>query len=193
MSRTEASGRAIGLVLTGLLIGGVLATPAGAHLGSFTHLKKHFYTKTAANTRFVNECVDEVQVLGHGIVDEGLVTASFDDNALSWWVSCWGAVRVRQIVEGHYQVDFAAMSNTSFPNVVPIVQVSGIGEGVNASYKWTNAPTIGVVIDVWLKDLAGNPSSSDFSFALLNVLDGPGFTPTRVLTGGFQESVPPGS
>jgi hypothetical protein len=43
------------VLLAGLLAGSVLLTPVGAHITSFNHLKaSHFYTKKAADTRFVN-------------------------------------------------------------------------------------------------------------------------------------------
>jgi hypothetical protein len=48
-------GRAGALVLIGALAGSVMLTPVGAHITTFNHLKnKHFYTKKAANARFVN-------------------------------------------------------------------------------------------------------------------------------------------
>jgi hypothetical protein len=48
-------GRAAVLVGTGALVGSVLLTPVGAHFTTFNHLKnKHFYTKKAADSRFVN-------------------------------------------------------------------------------------------------------------------------------------------
>jgi hypothetical protein len=48
-------GRWIATLLAGMLAGSVILTPVGAHITSFNHLKtKHFYSKKAADDRFVN-------------------------------------------------------------------------------------------------------------------------------------------
>jgi hypothetical protein len=48
-------GIALSLVLAGVLMGSIMLTPVGAHFTTFNHLKnKHFYTKKAADSRFVN-------------------------------------------------------------------------------------------------------------------------------------------
>lgn len=48
-------GRAGALVLIGALAGSVMLTPVSAHFTTFNHLKnKHFFTKKAADSRFVN-------------------------------------------------------------------------------------------------------------------------------------------
>lgn len=47
--------RAAVLVATGALVGSVMLTPVGAHITTFNHLKtKHFYTKKAADARFID-------------------------------------------------------------------------------------------------------------------------------------------
>lgn len=50
--RSDVRSRSVILLLSGALIGAMLTGPAGAHLGSFRHLRKHFYTKAAANARY---------------------------------------------------------------------------------------------------------------------------------------------
>lgn len=55
--RKRTVGQWVAVLLVGMLAGSVMLTPAGAHLNSpltFSHLKKHFYTKKAANNRFIN-------------------------------------------------------------------------------------------------------------------------------------------
>lgn len=55
--RRKTVGRWVAVVLVGMLAGSVMLTPAGAHLNNpltFNHLKKHFYTKKAADNRFIN-------------------------------------------------------------------------------------------------------------------------------------------
>jgi hypothetical protein len=48
-------GSVAALVLAGVLMGSVMLTPVGAHITTFNHLKtKHFYTKKAADARFVD-------------------------------------------------------------------------------------------------------------------------------------------
>jgi hypothetical protein len=54
-SRKRRLGRWLVVLLIGMLAGSVLLTPVGAHIKNFNHLKtKHFYTKKAANNRFIN-------------------------------------------------------------------------------------------------------------------------------------------
>lgn len=56
--------RAAVLVATGALVGSVMLTPVGAHFTTFNHLKnKHFYTKKAADSRFVNTTEIETKVV----------------------------------------------------------------------------------------------------------------------------------
>jgi hypothetical protein len=55
--RKRSVGQWVAVLLVGMLAGSVMLTPAGAHLNSpltFKHLKKHFYTKKAADNRFLN-------------------------------------------------------------------------------------------------------------------------------------------
>lgn len=48
-------GTSVAMLMVGLLMGSVMLTPVGAHIKNFNHLKaKHFYTKKAADKRFVN-------------------------------------------------------------------------------------------------------------------------------------------
>jgi hypothetical protein len=55
LKRKRAIVQWVVVLLTGMLAGTVLITPVGAHIGSFNHLKtKHFYTKKAADQRFVD-------------------------------------------------------------------------------------------------------------------------------------------
>jgi hypothetical protein len=57
-------GSVAALVLAGVLMGSVMVTPVGAHFTTFNHLKnKHFYTKKAADTRFVNTTEIETKVV----------------------------------------------------------------------------------------------------------------------------------
>jgi hypothetical protein len=45
----------VAVLIVGMLMGSVMLTPVGAHIKSFNHLKtKHFYTKKAADNRFIN-------------------------------------------------------------------------------------------------------------------------------------------
>jgi len=47
--------RSAAVLVVGMLAGSVMLTPVGAHIKNFNHLKtKHFYTKKAADARFVN-------------------------------------------------------------------------------------------------------------------------------------------
>jgi hypothetical protein len=51
----NSAGRWVVVLLVGMLLGSVMLTPVGAHMGSFSHLTaKHFFTKKAADARFVN-------------------------------------------------------------------------------------------------------------------------------------------
>jgi hypothetical protein len=44
----------LGGMLAGMFVGLMMLTPAGAHISTFAHLKaKHFYTKKAADSRFI--------------------------------------------------------------------------------------------------------------------------------------------
>lgn len=56
-TRRTASGkwRALSLLLIGLLAGSLMLGTASAHLGSFNHLKQHFYTKQKADKRFARK------------------------------------------------------------------------------------------------------------------------------------------
>jgi hypothetical protein len=48
-------GFCVAVLLAGMLAGSVMLTPVGAHITTFKHLKtKHFYTKKAADSRFIN-------------------------------------------------------------------------------------------------------------------------------------------
>jgi hypothetical protein len=45
----------VAVLIVGMLMGSVMLTPVGAHIKNFNHLKtKQFYTKKAADNRFVN-------------------------------------------------------------------------------------------------------------------------------------------
>lgn len=53
--RGSRVGRSVAVLLVGMLAGSLMLTPVGAHIGSFSHLTaKHFFTKKAADARFVN-------------------------------------------------------------------------------------------------------------------------------------------
>jgi hypothetical protein len=53
--RKRGVGQWVAVLLVGMLAGSVMLTPVGAHIKNFNHLKtKHFYTKKAADARFVN-------------------------------------------------------------------------------------------------------------------------------------------
>jgi hypothetical protein len=57
-------GIALSLVLAGVLMGSIMLTPVGAHFTTFNHLKnKHFYTKKAADSRFVNTTEIETKIV----------------------------------------------------------------------------------------------------------------------------------
>lgn len=57
-------GRAVTLVAAGALVGSVMLTPVGAHITNFNHLKtKHFYTKKAADARFVDTAEGDARYL----------------------------------------------------------------------------------------------------------------------------------
>ena len=48
-------GTSVAMLMVGLLMGSVMLSPVGAHIKNFNHLKtKHFFTKKAADARFVN-------------------------------------------------------------------------------------------------------------------------------------------
>jgi hypothetical protein len=54
-SKRRRIGQWVAVLLVGMLAGSVMLTPVGAHIKNFNHLKKkHFYTKKAANSRFIN-------------------------------------------------------------------------------------------------------------------------------------------
>lgn len=47
--------RSVAVLVVGMMAGSVMLTPVGAHITTFNHLKtKHFFTKKAADARFVN-------------------------------------------------------------------------------------------------------------------------------------------
>lgn len=53
-SSNKKIGQWLAVLLTGMLAGSVMLTPVGAHISTFNHLKaKHFYTKKAADARFI--------------------------------------------------------------------------------------------------------------------------------------------
>lgn len=54
MERTGKLPLIVATALAGMLIGGLLIEPAGAHLGGFKHLKKHFYAKAVAQNLFLS-------------------------------------------------------------------------------------------------------------------------------------------
>jgi hypothetical protein len=55
LKRKRPNAQWVVVLLTGMLAGTVLITPVGAHIVTFNHLKtKHFYTKKAADQRFVD-------------------------------------------------------------------------------------------------------------------------------------------
>jgi hypothetical protein len=68
-NRWNSAGRWVVVLLVGMLMGSVMLTPVGAHIGSFKHLTTaHFFTKKAADARFVN-------------VGEAAIKATSADNA----------------------------------------------------------------------------------------------------------------
>jgi hypothetical protein len=53
--RKRNIGQGIAILISGMLAGSVILTPAGAHISSFNHLvTKHFFTKKSADARFIN-------------------------------------------------------------------------------------------------------------------------------------------
>jgi hypothetical protein len=61
--RTRIIGVSAVVLLAGMLAGTILITPVGAHITTFKHLKKHFYTKQAADARFLDASEVKTQVL----------------------------------------------------------------------------------------------------------------------------------
>ncbi len=66
-----ARSRSVILLLSGALLGVMFTGPAGAHLGSFRHLKKHFYTKAATNARYQLRptATQTLSIPGNGLID----------------------------------------------------------------------------------------------------------------------------
>lgn len=55
VARRRWVARSLAVLVVGMLAGSVMLTPVGAHITTFNHLKtKHFYTKKAADSRFIN-------------------------------------------------------------------------------------------------------------------------------------------
>jgi hypothetical protein len=55
VARRRWVARSVAVLVAGMLAGSVMLTPVGAHITTFNHLKtKHFFTKKAANARFIN-------------------------------------------------------------------------------------------------------------------------------------------
>jgi hypothetical protein len=53
--RKSSLPRLVAVLIVGILAGSVMLSPVGAHISTFNHLKaKHFYTKKAADARFIN-------------------------------------------------------------------------------------------------------------------------------------------
>jgi hypothetical protein len=88
--RKRSVGQWVAVLLVGMLAGSVMLTPAGAHLNSpltFKHLKKHFYTKNAANARFYTKTDADAKFLDSA---EGN-TAFLNSNELETKVATGGA------------------------------------------------------------------------------------------------------
>lgn len=59
-------GRLVAVLVLGLFAGAVLVAPAEAHLGSFQHLTRHFYTKSAAKAAFYKKSIANAKFVNVG-------------------------------------------------------------------------------------------------------------------------------
>lgn len=193
----SAWGRAVAVIVAGVVLGGVTLTPAGADFkDSIRHIRRHmkrtFYTKTFINSnfftaaesegRFLNVCVEPVQLFAHAYIDDTLVDgANFTTNGVIEPVSCFGPIQVRSLAMGTYEVAFPPfLTDPGFPDDLAIAQVTAVGANDRASYQFVNVASVGVVLKVYRYDGASNLlEDGDFTFALTNWMFDAFITPTK--------------
>lgn len=117
-TRPRRIGQWVAVLLAGILAGSVMLTPVGAHLNSpltFSHLKKHFYTKKASNNRFINvgeKAADADKIDGKNSTDFlGAMAKAADSDKLD------------------------GLDSSSFPEIVAYAHVQSGGGVVEAESK----------------------------------------------------------
>jgi hypothetical protein len=153
--RTAPMGQWIVLLLVGMLLGTVMLTPVGAHIGGFGHMTaKHFFTKKAADARFINvgeaaatadtaanadklDALDsaafqrsgcaEGNVMGHARILPNFYGPSYSTVPTAYTCLPGHSVRAKQDAVGVFKVDFG-FDGTPCGQHVPIASVEQDGD-----------------------------------------------------------------
>lgn len=128
--------RALALLLVGLLAGSLLLGTASAHIGSFQHLKTHFYTKAKANKLFKDKCPPGTTKEAGGCIEK---TTRGSANWANANITC--ADRGRRLPTAGELL--AAFQN---PKVTPATEITSnihIDDGSHRMMVVTSASTIG--------------------------------------------------
>jgi len=180
------AGRWLAVVVAGALVGSVLIGPAMAHLNNpptFAHLKKHFFTKKQANSKFINvgeKASDSDKLDGKNSTEflatggkaadsdklDGLDGSAFLQNTqLGWAIVLANGTLVRGVnttsaanlgSPGNYEVVFNR--DVSQCMYQATISDSALGAEIGAQPRTGNANA--VFVTTWLSN--GNPADKPF-------------------------------